>query len=92
MVFYVVLKAIISYHIQDRYMMYYIILYYIILYMNEIWKENYVHEIIRKPLMVDLTTARHAAEATGKSRPRSWRDDEYLLTRIRKYGGKMKEL
>lgn len=55
-------------------------------------KENYVHEIIRKPLMVDLTTARHAAEASGRRRPRSWRDDEYLLTRIRKYGGRMKEM
>lgn len=55
-------------------------------------KENYVHEIIRKPLMVDLTTARHAAEAAGRRRPRSWRDDEYLLTRIRKYGGRMKEM
>ena len=54
-------------------------------------EENYVHEIIRKPLMVDLTTARHAAEASGRRRPRSWRDDEYLLTRIRKYGGKMKD-
>ncbi|CAJ1451868.1 unnamed protein product [Effrenium voratum] len=55
-------------------------------------KENYVHEIIRKPLMVDLTTARHAAEASGKRRPRSWRDDEYLLARIRKYGARMKEM
>lgn len=42
--------------------------------------------------MVELTTARHAAEASGRQRPRSWRDDEYLLTRIRKYGGRMKEM
>ncbi|CAE7265424.1 ssp2 [Symbiodinium pilosum] len=55
-------------------------------------KEKFVHEIIRKPLLVDLTTARHTAEASGKKKPRSWRDDEYLLTRIRKYGAKMKEL
>ncbi|CAE7348991.1 Smok, partial [Symbiodinium natans] len=55
-------------------------------------KENFVHEIIRKPLLVDLTTARHTAEASGRKKPRSWRDDEYLLTRIRKYGAKMKEL
>lgn len=55
-------------------------------------KENFVHEIIRKPLLVDLTTARHTAEASGKKKPRSWRDDEYLLARIRKYGAKMKEM
>jgi len=55
-------------------------------------KENYAHEIIRKPLLNELTSTRHANEASGKKKPRTWRDDEYLMARVRKYGAKMKEL
>eukprot|EP00931_Biecheleriopsis_adriatica_P116210 TRINITY_DN91888_c0_g1_i1.p1 TRINITY_DN91888_c0_g1~~TRINITY_DN91888_c0_g1_i1.p1 ORF type:complete len:1473 (+),score=347.71 TRINITY_DN91888_c0_g1_i1:45-4421(+) len=55
-------------------------------------KENYVHEIVRKPLLQELTSTRREAEATGKKKPRTWRDDEYLMARIRRYGIKMREL
>ncbi|CAE8622415.1 unnamed protein product, partial [Polarella glacialis] len=56
-------------------------------------KENFVDEIIRKPLLQELTVSRKQMEATGKRKGgRSWRDAEYLQQRIRRYGSKMKEL
>lgn len=55
-------------------------------------KENYVHEIVRKPLLQDLHVSRNAAAQSGKKKTRTWRDDEYLQARIRRYGAKMKEL
>jgi 3-phosphoglycerate kinase len=53
-------------------------------------KENYVHEIVRKPHLQEIATHHRNLEAKGK-KPRTWRDDEYLQARMRKYRLKMQE-
>lgn len=54
-------------------------------------KEEYVHEIVRKPLMRELVNSRFDENGERKG-PRTWRDDEYLLQRIRRYRQKMEDL
>jgi len=54
-------------------------------------KEKYDHEIIRKPLLRDLVNSRQDADGERQG-PRTWRDDEYLLARLRRYQKKMTEL
>jgi len=56
----------------------------------KIHKENYVHEIVRKPHLQELTSHHRAMTAKGKN-ARTWRDDEYLQARMRKYWKKMQE-
>jgi len=56
----------------------------------KIHKENYVHEIVRKPHLQELTSHHRAMAAKGKN-ARTWRDDEYLQARMRKYWKKMQE-
>lgn len=53
-------------------------------------KENYVHEIVRKPHLKELTD-HHRGKAAKGEHPRTWRDDEYLQARMRKYWKKMQE-
>ncbi|CAK0871928.1 unnamed protein product, partial [Prorocentrum cordatum] len=49
-------------------------------------KKNYVHEIVRKPQLRDYINARNESGA------RSWKDDDFLQMRLRKYRAKMEEL
>lgn len=53
-------------------------------------KENYTHEIVRKPHLAEIAS-HHRGLRDGGKHTRTWRDDEYLMARIRKYGKKMQE-
>eukprot|EP00928_Gymnodinium_smaydae_P097636 TRINITY_DN889_c1_g1_i1.p1 TRINITY_DN889_c1_g1~~TRINITY_DN889_c1_g1_i1.p1 ORF type:complete len:1560 (-),score=453.98 TRINITY_DN889_c1_g1_i1:54-4733(-) len=56
-------------------------------------KENYVHEIVRKPLLRELHESRLAAENAEEGiRHKTWRDDEHLAHRLRRYAKKMSEI
>merc|ERR1719460_896251 len=52
--------------------------------------ENYTHEIVRKPHLQELTQHHQGLREKGQH-PRTWRDDEYLQARMRKYFKKMQE-
>jgi len=54
-------------------------------------KENYVHEHVRKPILTELCKSR-VDEYGQRVGPRTWRDDEYLIRRLRMYQKKMDEL
>jgi hypothetical protein len=54
-------------------------------------KENYQHEIIRKPLLRELHERRNALLDEG-AKPNTWRDEEMLVTRQKRYGKKMHDL
>jgi len=53
-------------------------------------KEAYDREIVRKPLLRDVVST-HRALREMKKGPRTWRDDEYLLARMRRYWKQMQE-
>jgi 3-phosphoglycerate kinase len=53
-------------------------------------KETYVHEIVRKPHLRDIAVHHRTKKEKGKH-PRTWRDDEYLQARMRRYWKKMQE-
>jgi len=53
-------------------------------------KENYVHEIVRKPHLAEIANHHDELRKKGKH-VRTWRDEEYLMARMRKYNTKMQE-
>jgi len=53
-------------------------------------KEIYEHEIVRKPMLRDLVLSRVDENGERKG-PRTWRDDEYLLQRMRRFRVQMEE-
>jgi hypothetical protein len=54
-------------------------------------KENYQHEIIRKPLLRELHERRNTLMQQGV-KSNTWRDEDMLVTRVARYGKKMKDL
>eukprot|EP00929_Paragymnodinium_shiwhaense_P112629 TRINITY_DN80899_c0_g1_i1.p1 TRINITY_DN80899_c0_g1~~TRINITY_DN80899_c0_g1_i1.p1 ORF type:complete len:1469 (+),score=408.18 TRINITY_DN80899_c0_g1_i1:148-4554(+) len=55
-------------------------------------KENYEHEIVRKPLLRELHERRNEDMESGAKYQKTWRDEEFLMQRLRRYGKKMKDL
>jgi len=51
-------------------------------------KENYVDELVRKERLVEQCKARKG----GTDNPKTWRDDEYLVARLRRYRATMNDL
>jgi len=57
-------------------------------YLMKMKKENYVDELVRKDRLAELGKMRKE----GHDQPKTWRDDEYLVARLRRYRSQMNDM